>query len=44
VLHRLVNEQATRDNIIAGFCQHLSQARENDVALFVYCGWPKASF
>lgn len=34
----LLSEQATRDHIIAGFEQHLTQAGEGDTALFYYSG------
>ncbi len=34
----LRDEEATRAAIIDGFRTHLSQAREDDVALFYYCG------
>lgn len=34
----LIDEQATRQNIIDGFRQHLSQASAEDVALFYYAG------
>ena len=35
---KLINEQATRQEIIKGFQQHLIQAEENDIALFYYSG------
>ncbi|MGB6301840.1 MAG: caspase family protein [Rivularia sp. (in: cyanobacteria)] len=34
----LFNQDATRDNIIDGFREHLSQANSNDVVLFYYSG------
>jgi hypothetical protein len=34
----LKDDQATRQNIIDGFRQHLAQARSDDVALFYYSG------
>jgi len=34
----LRDEEATREAIISGFRTHLSRAREDDVALFYYCG------
>lgn len=34
----LFNETATRDGIIKGFQEHLSQANSNDVVLFYYSG------
>lgn len=34
----LLDNQATRDNIIQGFQQHLSQANSNDIVLFYYSG------
>ena len=34
----LFNEEATRDGIIKGFREHLSQADSNDVVLFYYSG------
>ena len=34
----LRDEEATREAIINGFRTHLSRAREDDVALFYYCG------
>jgi len=37
-LQVLTNEQATRQAILAGFRQHLSQANGDDVALFYYAG------
>lgn len=37
-LEVLKNEDATRDNVIGGFRNHLSQAGKDDVALFLYCG------
>ncbi|MFK8182457.1 MAG: caspase family protein [Phormidesmis sp.] len=38
-VHKLTNEQATRQNIINGFRQHLSQAKNGDTALFYYAGY-----
>lgn len=37
-VHTLVDEGATRAAVIAGFTEHLSQARAGDVALFYYSG------
>ncbi len=37
-IETLKNSDATRENIIHGFREHLGQARENDVALFYYSG------
>ena len=37
-LRVLLNEQATRQAVIDGFLEHLSQARAGDVALFYYSG------
>ncbi|NEQ23242.1 MAG: caspase family protein, partial [Microcoleus sp. SIO2G3] len=37
-VEKLLNEQATRQAIIAKFQQHLSQATHEDVALFYYSG------
>lgn len=37
-IHKLVNKEATRKAIIAGFRQHLRQATKNDIALFYYSG------
>lgn len=34
----LMNEQATRENIIGGFRSHLAQARAGDSAVFFYAG------
>ena len=34
----LLNEDATRQSVIAGFRDHLSQASEGDVAIFYYSG------
>ena len=34
----LINEQAIRENGIAGFRKHLQQASESDVALFYFSG------
>jgi hypothetical protein len=36
--HVLLNHQATREAIIKGFTDYLSQAQANDVALFYYAG------
>ncbi|MBD0336836.1 MAG: caspase family protein, partial [Cyanobacteria bacterium Co-bin13] len=36
--HRLINQQATRQAVIAGFRTYLSQAQSSDVALFYYSG------
>lgn len=35
---KLLNGDATRSNVIDGFRNHLSQAKQNDVALFYFCG------
>lgn len=37
-LHKLIDEQATRQALIDGFHQHLKQAGKDDVALFYYSG------
>lgn len=37
-VRKLVDEQATRANVIAGFVEHLSRASADDVALFYYSG------
>jgi hypothetical protein len=37
-LHTLYNQQATRQNVIDGFKNHLTQAGSQDVALFYYSG------
>jgi hypothetical protein len=37
-LHKLLNEQATRQAVIDGFRKHLQQAGKDDVALFYYSG------
>lgn len=37
-ISELVNENATRDNIIAGFRSHLSLAKDGDLAIFYYSG------
>jgi hypothetical protein len=37
-LHKLTDEQATRQAVIDGFRQHLKQAGKDDVALFYYSG------
>lgn len=37
-LHTLTNEQATRQAVIDGFRQHLTQAGPTDVVLFYYAG------
>jgi len=37
-LHKLLDQQATRQAIIDGFRQHLCQAGSNDIALFYYSG------
>lgn len=34
----LLNEQATRENVITGFKKHLTQAKANDVAFVFYAG------
>jgi hypothetical protein len=34
----LVNAEATRENIVKGFTEHLSDAGENDVAIFYFSG------
>ncbi|CAA6814196.1 MAG: PGAP1-like protein, partial [uncultured Thiotrichaceae bacterium] len=34
----LLNERATKRNIIAGFQEHLAQAKANDTAIFYYSG------
>ncbi|MEM6449496.1 MAG: caspase family protein [Cyanobacteria bacterium P01_D01_bin.105] len=38
-IRALTNEQATRQGVIEGFRQHLSQAQEADTALFYYAGY-----
>ena len=35
---KLINEQATKENIVAGFLNHLIKAKEGDTALFYYSG------
>jgi len=37
-IKKLLDGEATRDNIRDGFLQHLAQATENDVALFYFSG------
>jgi pimeloyl-ACP methyl ester carboxylesterase len=37
-LHKLLDQQATRQAIIEGFKQHLCQAESNDIVLFYYSG------
>lgn len=37
-LRTLINQEATRQGIIAGFQQHLCQAQREDIALFYYAG------
>lgn len=37
-MQTLLDEQATRQNIIDGFRQHLSRAKSDDVVLFYYAG------
>jgi hypothetical protein len=37
-VERLLDGDATRDNVIAGFRQHLTQAKADDIALFWYSG------
>ena len=43
----LTDRDATRENIVNGFREHLGKARKDDVALFVFCGhgaqWKTAS-
>lgn len=37
-LRTLLDADATRDTVVAGFRRHLAQAKSGDVALFAYCG------